>query len=186
MKKSGWASAAAAILRSSIAIPSSSVRSSCAITCTTVHFASITAPSRIAGNRLADHPHPPIGQLPVPAATMTEELLQFGGRNLLRLLQPQPALERSQTSLLSNFANHSSICGKYIFTYPARRFSFAVFSTSLRRSSTRFCIRRVASLSGQTTQFVPVQHQQFRATDPHLADRPLRPMDTTLLACSPT
>ena len=57
--------------------------------------------------------------------------------------------KNSHASLVSCFANHSSICGKYTFKYPLRRLSCAVFSsTSLRRSSTRFCTRRVASLSG--------------------------------------
>src|SRR5258708_11166089 len=57
--------------------------------------------------------------------------------------------KNSHANSVSSLANHSSICGKYPFRYPVRRFSCAVFpSTSLRRSSTRFCPRRVASLSG--------------------------------------
>src|SRR6202020_2072573 len=90
-----------------------------------------------------------LGEFLMPASTLTEELPQLCGPFLLQLLQRKPTLQQVTHQLRVQLFKPLNICGKYTFKYPVKRFSCAVFSsTKVRRSSTRFWIRRVTSLSG--------------------------------------
>src|ERR1700686_5502027 len=98
---------------------------------------------------LADPLHAPLRQLSCRPRRRRKNFLTSAGELLCNSSNEGQCSKNSHASLVSSFANHSRICGKYTFKYPLRRLSCAVFSsTSLRRSSTRFCTRRVASLSG--------------------------------------
>ena len=163
------------------------LRSSGAITCTTVCFASITARSPIAGLAWLIPCIRHAVSSPCRPRRWRKNFFPSIHGTFCNSSNHGQRSKKSHTRWLSNFANHSRTCGKYTFNYPLRRFSCAVFSsTSLRRSSTRFCTRRVASYPASNVVVGPGAAPAVPAANPHPAGHPWRPTDTTLRACSPT